>query len=100
VAWTYILRCSDGSFYTGSTDKELDARVWEHNHDDVLSAHHTRTRRPVVVVYAEQFGGIELAFARERQLHGWSRANKLALIEERGADLPGLSRSSGDRGTE
>lgn len=93
MAWTYILRCEDGSFYTGSTDKDLDARVWEHNNDDVLAANFTRMRRPVVVAYAEQFDSIEMAFAREKQLQGWGRAKKSALIEGRGFDLPGLARA-------
>lgn len=100
MAWTYILRCKDGSFYTGSTDKDLEARVWEHNHDDALAANFTRKRRPVVLEYAEFFDRVESAFAREKQLQGWSRAKKLALIEGRGADLPELARgcreSSGD----
>jgi putative endonuclease len=92
MAWTYILRCRDGSYYTGSTDKALEARVWEHNHDDARAANFTRKRRPVVLVYAEEFGRIEDAFHREKQLQGWSRAKKEALIQGRGADLPGLSR--------
>jgi len=94
MAWTYILRCRDGSFYTGSTDKELDARVWEHNHDDARAANYTRKRRPVALVYAEEFGRIDDAFRREKQLQGWSRAKKQALIQGRRADLPVLSQSS------
>jgi len=93
MAWAYILRCRDGSYYTGSTDKELEARIWEHNHDDVLAANFTRKRRPVELVYAESFGRIEDAFCREKQLQGWSRAKKEALIQGRGQDLPALSRA-------
>ena len=95
MAWTYILRCDDGCFYTGSTNGDLDSRVWEHNHDDERSANFTRKRRPVVLVYAERFDTVDAAFFREKQLQGWSRAKKIALIEERGEDLPGLSRSAG-----
>lgn len=91
MAWAYILECRDGSFYTGSTGRELEARVWEHNHDDVLGANFTRRRRPVRLAYAEWFETVDLAFAREKQVQGWSRAKKIALIEERGADLPTLS---------
>ncbi|CAH0259850.1 hypothetical protein SRABI76_03459 [Microbacterium oxydans] len=95
MAWTYILRCSDGSFYTGSTNGELDSRVWQHNHDDAFAANFTRKRRPVVLVYVERFDTVDAAFFREKQLQGWSRAKKIALIEERGHDLPELSKARG-----
>jgi len=93
MAWVYILRCADGSFYTGSTI-DLERRIAEH--DSGLGADFTRKRRPVVLVFAEESDSIETAFARERQVHGWSRAKKLALIEGRLSDLPGLSRSTRD----
>ncbi|MFE7196517.1 GIY-YIG nuclease family protein [Microbacterium oxydans] len=95
MAWTYILRCNDGSYYTGSTNGDLEARVWEHNNDDQYAAHFTRRRRPVVLVYAEQFETVDAAFFREKQIQGWSRRKKLALIEDRAEDLPGLSRPTG-----
>ncbi|MFB8190801.1 GIY-YIG nuclease family protein [Microbacterium sp. NPDC055988] len=95
MAWTYILRCTDDSFYTGSTNGDLEARVWEHNNDDQFAAEFTRRRRPVVLVYAEHFETVDAAFFREKQLQGWSRRKKLALIENRGHDLPALSRSTG-----
>ena len=98
MAWTYILRCKDGSYYTGSTDKDVDARVWEHNHDDELSARYTRKRRPVTLVYAEAHDRVDEAFAREKQLQGWSRAKKEALIAETPEDLPALSRKRVDPG--
>ena len=91
MAWTYIVECSDGAFYTGSSGRDLEARIWEHNHDDVMGANFTRRRRPVHLVCAEWFETVDLAFAREKQIQGWSRAKKIALIEERGADLPRLS---------
>ena len=97
MAWTYILRCNDGSFYTGSTNRDLDARVWEHNNDDLSGANFTRRRRPAVLVYAEQFLTIDAAFFREKQVQGWSRRKKLALIEGRGAELPALSTASAER---
>ncbi len=93
MPWTYILRCSDGSFYTGSTNGELEARVWQHNHDDDYGAAYTRKRRPVELAYAEHFDTVDKAFFREKQVQGWSRAKKIALIEERGDDLPRLSAS-------
>ncbi|MDX2399995.1 GIY-YIG nuclease family protein [Microbacterium algeriense] len=99
MAWTYILRCNNGSFYTGSTNGDLEARVWEHNHDDQLAANFTR-RRPVVLVHAEHFDTVDAAFFREKQIQGWSRRKKLALIEDRAEDLPDLSKPSvGDAST-
>lgn len=89
----YIVRCNDGSYYTGSTVIDVEARVWEHNHDDEKGANYTRKHRPVRLVYAEEFSRVEDAFMREKQVQGWSRAKKEALIELRGEDLPSLSRS-------
>ncbi|RLK52192.1 GIY-YIG nuclease family protein [Microbacterium telephonicum] len=86
----YILECADGSFYVGST-RNLDKRLWEH--ESGLGAAYTRHRRPVRLVYCEEFTRVDDAFAREKQVQGWSRAKGIALIEERGAeDLPALSR--------
>ena len=93
MAWTYILRCRDGSFYTGSTNGDLEARIWEHNHDDVWAARFTSERRPLVLAYAEEFDTVDAAFYRDKQIQGWSRAKKIALIDGRGDKLPELSRS-------
>ncbi|WP_246878311.1 GIY-YIG nuclease family protein [Microbacterium sp. BLY] len=46
MPWTYILECRDGSFYTGSTNGDLEARVWEHNNDDAFGSTTTTTRSP------------------------------------------------------
>ncbi|MDQ0725224.1 GIY-YIG nuclease family protein [Microbacterium sp. W4I20] len=93
MAWTYILECIDGSFYTGSTNGDLDARVWEHNKDDLRAANFTRKRRPVTLAYAEHFETVDAAFRREKQIQGWNRRKKDAPIERRGSELPELSRS-------
>nr|WP_314842428.1 GIY-YIG nuclease family protein [uncultured Microbacterium sp.] len=93
MAWMYILRCNDGAFYTGSTNGDVESRLWQHNNDDDFAANFTRKRRPVALAYVEQFDQVDEAFAREKQVQGWSRAKKLALIESRGEDLPLLSRS-------
>jgi putative endonuclease len=93
MPWTYILECRDGSFYTGSTNGDLEARIWEHNHDDAFAANFTRRRRPAALVYAEHFDTVDAAFFREKQIQGWSRRKKIALIESRWEDLPSLSRS-------
>ncbi len=75
--WVYILRCSDGSYYTGHTD-DLDKRLAEH--DQELAADWTRRRRPVRLVWCEDAPTRDEAFAFERRLKNWSRAKKEALI--------------------
>jgi len=81
----YILKCSDGSYYTGLT-KELDARVNEH----LTGAHpefYTFSRRPVELVWNEIVQSYEEAFQWEHQIKGWSRAKKEALIR---GDIEGI----------
>jgi tRNA/rRNA methyltransferase len=72
-----MLRCADGSYYTGYTD-DLDRRVAEHQSGEIPG--YTHTRRPVSLVWAEDFPERDQAFRVERQLKGWSRAKKEALI--------------------
>ncbi|HEX5857330.1 MAG TPA: GIY-YIG nuclease family protein [Microbacterium sp.] len=93
MPYMYIVRCRDGAYYTGSTLKDPEARVWEHNNDEDLAARFTIKRRPVVLVHVESFTRIDDAFAREKQVQRWSRAKKDALIDGRLGDLPGLARS-------
>ena len=92
----YIVECADGSFYVGST-VDLERRIAEHNAGG--GAAYTRRRRPVRVVYAEEYARVDEAFAREKQVQNWSRAKRVALIEGRLEALPRLSkkpRRSGD----
>jgi putative endonuclease len=96
MPWAYILKCSDGFFYTGSTWK-LESRVAEHNVG--LGANFTRKRLPVTLAFAAEFDRIEDAYACEKQIQGWSRAKKIALIEGRLTDLPELSKSKSQRRT-
>lgn len=94
MAWMYILECSDGSFYTGSTAfADVIARVWEHNNVDEKAAAYTRKRRPVVLRYAEEFDRVDEAYHREKQVQGWSRKKKTALITERSDELPQLAKN-------
>jgi putative endonuclease len=79
------------SFYTGSTNN-LELRVAQHNIGE--GANYTKKRRPVQLVYYEEFQRIDDAFYREKQIQGWSRAKKLALINDRLEDLPLLSKST------
>ena len=76
-SYTYILRCADGTLYTGWTN-DLAQRLAAHNAG--TAAKYTRSRRPVELVYYETFPAREAAMARERAIKGLSRAEKLALI--------------------
>ena len=84
----YILECSDGSYYTGST-KDIEKRLQEHQ--DGVGANHTKRRLPVILVYYEKYDRIDTAFYREKQVQGWSRAKKEALIIGEIESLHGLS---------
>jgi putative endonuclease len=77
MPYMYILKCVDDSFYTGSTHN-LPQRLWQHQNG--LGANHTSKRLPVELVYAEYYDRVAEAFYREKQVQGWSRAKKLALI--------------------
>jgi len=77
--YVYILECSDGSYYTGHSD-DIDARISQHEQGAFVSCY-TYKRRPVKVIYVEIFGTRDEAFNAERQIKGWSRRKKLALIE-------------------
>jgi putative endonuclease len=88
-ATVYILRCVDGSYYTGITRKPVEARLWEHNNAVVDG--YTSKRLPVELVFAEGFERIVDAIARERQIKGWSRRKKEALIRQAYEDLPNLA---------
>lgn len=91
--YTYMVRCSDSSYYVGHTDA-LDERIADHNAGR-LSAY-TRKRRPVKLVWFDEFPTREEALARERQLQGWSRAKKEALIAGNWERLSLLSRSASE----
>jgi putative endonuclease len=74
----YILRCADGSCYVGSARNGLEARLAEHNSGRFNG--YTAKRLPVTLVFAQHFETITDAIAAERQVKGWSRAKKQALI--------------------
>ena len=89
--YVYILRCSDSSYYTGST-KNIETRLYQHQNGE--GAKHTKTRLPVELVYVEEFERIDEAFYREKQIQGWSRKKKEALIADDFDKLSHLSASS------
>ena len=74
--YMYILKCSDDSYYTGST-KDLELRIQQHQAGE--GANHTKKRLPVILVYYEEFRRIDEAFYREKQVRGWSRKKKETL---------------------
>jgi putative endonuclease len=76
-AYTYILQCSDGRYYTGST-RDLEMRLAQHKTGE--GANFTRKNLPVELVYYEEFDRIDDAFYREKQIQGWSHSKKEALI--------------------
>lgn len=88
-AWLYILRCADGSYYVGTTRDSLETRVAQHQAGTF--AGYTR-RLPVALVFHQFFDHVEDAIAAERQIKGWRREKKEALIRGDFAALSALSR--------
>ena len=89
MPWTYMLRCSDGTYYVGSTwslERRLD------QHEKGLGAEYTKRRLPVELVYAAEFESIADAFNWEKRLQGWSRAKREAVIRGDWSALPALSK--------
>ena len=73
MPYMYILECSDGSYDVGSC-RNLDQRLWLHDLGE--GAEYTKRRRPLKLVYCEEFSNVGDAFAREKQVQGWGRAKK------------------------
>ena len=91
--YVYLLRCSDGSYYVGHTN-DLEHRLAVHERGPIEG--YTLSRRPVDLVFSDQFSTRQEAFHRERRIRGWSRAKKEALIKGDWDGLVELSnRSSG-----
>jgi putative endonuclease len=89
-AYLYILRCADGSYYIGMTISGLDRRFAEHQAGTFGG--YTSSRRPVTLVFHQHFVRLQDAAAAERQVKGWRREKKEALIRGDFALLPALSR--------
>jgi putative endonuclease len=77
--WVYILRCADASFYTGHTDN-IDQRIVQHNTGAIPTCY-TFMRRPLALVFSQDFATREEALAAEQQIKGWSRKKKEAMIQ-------------------
>ena len=87
--YVYILECSNGQYYTGST-RDLDMRLAQHQAGD--GANFTKKHLPVKLVYYDEFDRIDEAFYREKQIQGWSRKKKEALIKGKTNLLHNLSK--------
>ena len=92
-ASVYMLRCADGSYYVGSARLGLERRLSEHNNGTYGG--YTSKRLPVELVWSEHFLGITDAIAVERQIKGWSRAKKEALIRGDFKSLRVLAKRAG-----
>ena len=86
--WVYLLRCADGSYYVGHTD-HIEKRMAEHGRGAIPG--YTTRRRPVVLVFSEEFPTRGEALERERQIKKWSRAKKEALTRYDWAELSRLA---------
>ena len=91
----YILRCADGSYYVGSS-RNVEARAAQHASGRGTS--YTSGRLPVELVFVHECETVAEAYGIEKQVQGWSRAKREALIRGEFALLPGLSRSAYRRG--
>lgn len=90
IGYLYILECSDGTYYTGST-KDIELRLQKHQVGE--GSLYTKRRRPVKLIYLEEFPRIDEAFYREKQVQGWSRKKKEALMQGRLEELRDLSKA-------
>ncbi|MDM1041128.1 MULTISPECIES: GIY-YIG nuclease family protein [Empedobacter] len=97
IYYVYIIKCSDNSYYVGVTNN-LQKRINEHN-DGIDSMSYTFSRRPVKLVFNQEFLDVNYAIIFEKKLKGWSRAKKEALINNRFEDLPLLSKNRKDSST-
>jgi putative endonuclease len=94
MAWMYILQCSDDSYYVGST-KNLDLRFSQHQSGK--GSRYTSGRLPVGLVYCEEYDRVSDAFYREKQVQGWTRRKREALINGNPELLPALAKKVFDK---
>jgi len=89
--WTYMLRCADDSFYVGHTD-DLDRRISQHQSGYFTG--YTFKRRPIELVWSEDFQTRLDALSAEKQIKGWRREKKQALMNGNWELMSQLSRTS------
>ncbi len=92
--WIYILQCSDGSYYTGHTEN-LEIRLASHQSGNVIS--YTSTRLPVKLMFSQALTTREEAISAERQIKGWSRAKKEAMMQGDWQRVSELAKSSNNK---
>jgi putative endonuclease len=88
--YMYILECGNGTYYTGSTN-DLDRRLAQHQNGE--GTNFTKKHLPIKLVYFEEYQRIDEAFYREKQVQGWSKKKKEALINGQFDKLTDLSRN-------
>jgi predicted GIY-YIG superfamily endonuclease len=88
--WVYILRCADATYYTGHTDN-LELRVASHQSGEILG--YTSTRLPVELIFSQSTVTREEALSAERQIKGWSRAKKEAMMRGDWAEVSKLAKN-------
>jgi predicted GIY-YIG superfamily endonuclease len=93
--WVYMLLCRDGSFYVGVTS-DVDVRIAEHA-EGADRRHYTYSRRPLELVHTASFPTPDEAIRAEKQLKGWSRGKKAAMIRGDWKRICELARSSASR---
>ena len=95
--WVYIIRCADGSYYTGHTDN-LEQRICEHTSGASANCY-TFKRRPLELVFSQDFVSREEALASEQQIKGWSRKKKEAMIRSDWVEVSRLAKSNHSEST-
>jgi len=94
-SYVYILKCSDGTYYTGMTSN-LEQRFERHT-SGFYKGSYTEKRRPVTLEFYAAFTDINLAIQSEKQIKKWSKAKKEALINDEYEKLPNLAKKKFNR---
>ena len=89
--WVYILRCADNSYYTGHTDN-LEQRIAQH-HQGYFPSCYTYKRRPLELLFSQDFVTREEALTSEQQIKGWSRKKKEAMMRGDWTEVSRLAKS-------
>ena len=95
--YIYIIQCSDDSYYVGVSN-DVEKRFYEHQ-EGLISGCYTHKRRPLKLMYVEESSDVLAAISREKQIKGWTRKKKEALIEGDSEKLIELSRSHPSTGS-
>ena len=95
IYYVYIVECKDWSYYIGITN-DLEKWLWDHNTGQDENSY-TYSHRPVELKYFETFIDVNRAIAREKQIKGWSRKKKQALIAQNFDKLKELSKSKNQK---